>query len=71
MPGGDKGVFHAPLIVCISGMCRARDPHFCPEFPFRSISFSQISKKIRSGASPFYIILADLPNSGDHHFKIS
>ena len=30
-------------------------PIFSPEFPFRSISFSQITKKIRSGASPFYI----------------
>ena len=35
-------------------------PIFSPEFPFRSISFSQnYPKKIRSGASPLYIYLAE------------
>ena len=43
-------------------VCAAREtPIFSPEFPFRSISFSQITKKIRSGASPFYIFWRILP----------
>ena len=41
--------------VCI-WVCAAREtPIFSPKFPLRSISITQITKKIRSGASPFYI----------------
>ena len=50
-------------------VCAAREtPIFSPEFPFRSISISQITKKIRSGASPFYIF-GGFCRSGDHHFQ--
>ena len=50
-------------------VCAANEtPNFSHEFPFRSISFSQITKKIRSGASPFYIF-GRFCRSGDHHFQ--
>ena len=49
-------------------VCAAQEtPIFSPKFPFRSISFSQMTQKIRSGASPFYIFC----RSRDHHFTIS
>ena len=50
-------------------VCAAREtPIFSPEFSFRSISFSQITKIIRSGASPFYTFCG-FCRSGDHHFQ--
>ena len=54
-------------------VCAAREtPIFSPEFPFRSISFSQITpKNIRFGASPFYIFLADFAVPETIIFKIS
>ena len=54
------------------GICAAREtPIFSPEFSFRSISFSQISKKIRSRASLFYIFLADFAVPETIIFNIS
>ena len=52
-------------------VCAAREaPIFSPEFSFRSISFTQITKKIRSGASPFYFLFfGGFCRSGDHHFQ--
>ena len=54
-------------------VCAAREtPIFSPEFPFRSISFSQNNyQKIHSGASPFYIFLADFAVPETIIFKIS
>ena len=43
LPGGGGGYFHIMYAYCV---CSAREtPIFSPEFPFRSISFSQITKK--------------------------
>ena len=48
-------------------MCHFWDPIFSPKSPLQSISFSQITEKSRSGASPFYSFC----RSGDHHFQNS
>ena len=48
-------------------MCRARDPIFSPEFPFRSISFSQITKKSVPEHHHF-TFFGGFCRSGDHHF---
>ena len=51
-------------------VCAAREtPIFSPEFPFRSISFSQNYQKIRSGASPFYIFGRILPFRSSSSFR--
>ena len=58
--GGGGGDFHAYWV------CAARETSiFSTKFPIWSISFSQITKQICSGASPFYIFCL----SGDHHLK--
>ena len=58
--GGGGGYFHMYAYWIM--VCSAREtPIFSPEFPFRSISFSEITKKMRSGASPFYIFGRILP----------
>ena len=51
-------------------VCAAREtPIFSPEFPFRSISFSQISKK--SIPEHHHLkIFGGFCRSGDHHFQI-
>ena len=65
-PGGGGGYFHN--YVCILGMCRARDL----EFPFRSISFSQITPPPpKKKSSPFYIFGADFAVPETIIFKIS
>ena len=52
-PGGGGALHNMYCIIC---MCRARDPGiFNPKFPFRSISFSQMTKIFRSRASPFLV----------------
>ena len=59
--GGGTSIYYA--ILC---MCRARDPHLQPQISApEHISFSQMRKKIRSGASSFYIFC----RSGDHHSR--
>ena len=49
-------------------MCCVRDPIFSPEFPFRSISFSQISKKSVPEHHNF-TFLGGFCHSGYHHFQ--
>ena len=39
--GRMQGLWGVLPYVCILGMCRARDPHFSPKFPFRSVSSLQ------------------------------
>ena len=52
--------------VCILGMCRARGPHFQSKISApEHIIFTNDTKKIRSGASSFYIFC----RSGDHHSR--
>ena len=51
--GGGASILHIAYWVCA-----ARETTiFSPKFSLRSISFSQMTKKIRSGASPLYIFL--------------
>ena len=64
IPGGG-GVLQ---YVCILGMCRKRDPIFSHEFPFRSMSFSQITKKSVPEHHNF-TIFGGFCRSGDHHFQ--
>ena len=53
-------------------VCAANEtPIFSHEFPFRSISFSQITNKSVPGASPFYIFWLILPFQRPSIFKIS
>ena len=50
-------------------VCAAREtPIFSPEFPFRSISFLQISKKSVPGHHHF-TFWGGFFRSGDHHFQ--
>ena len=50
-------------------VCAAREtPIFSPEFPFRSISFSQITKKSVPEHHHF-TFLGGFCRSGDHHFQ--
>ena len=61
-PGGGGGYFH----MYAYWVCAVREtPIFSLKFLFRSISFSQMTKKIRSGTSPVYMFC----RSGDHHFQ--
>ena len=67
-PPGGGGGGTSIIYVCIL-LCRARDPHFQPsEFPFRSISFSQISKKSVPEHHHF-TFFGRFCSSGDHHFQ--
>ena len=66
--GGGGGVV-LPYI-CILGMCRARDPHFQPWISVPEHIIFTNYQKIRSGASPYYI-LADFAVPETIIFKIS
>ena len=53
--------------VCIVGICAAREtPIFSPEFPFRSISLSQITKIPEHHHFTFF---GGFCRSGGHHFQ--
>ena len=68
-PWGGGGVL--PLCMHIGYVPQERTPIFSPDFPFRSISFSQITKKICSGASSILHFLADFAVPETIIFKIS
>ena len=55
--------------VCILGICAVRETSiFSPKIPFRSISFSQITKKSGPEHHDFRF-LGGFCRSGDHHFQ--
>ena len=63
--GGGGGYFH----MYAYWVCAAREtPFFSPEFPFWSISFSQITKKSVPEHHHF-TFFGGFCHSGDHHFQ--
>ena len=63
--GGGGGYIH----MYAYWVCAAREtPIFSPEFPFRSISFSQITKKSVPEHHHF-TFFGGFCRSGDHHFQ--
>ena len=68
-PGGGGPYFHIMYAYCV---CAARDtPIFSPEFPFRSISYSQITKKNPFRSITILHFLADFVVPETIIFKIS
>ena len=65
---GGGGYFHN-LCMRIGYVPRKRPPFSALNFRSGAYNFHKISKKIRSGASPFYIFFGGFCRSGDHHFQ--
>ena len=68
-PGGGGGEYFHKLCMHIGYVPQERPPFFSPEFPFRSISFSQITKINLFRSITILHFFGGFCRSGDHHIQ--